>query len=1128
MSVWREVRRQAQQWHTELVPDTHDLVPAKVILDAAEKQTGILREARPARDALLDSAEAVYDPEAQRIYYAAETDPALAAFHIAHEFAHHALDSALARCSGGDIDVATPTEPELSLVGETDTYSPKERAEALANLFARELLLPREKLRSLCTTEDFDAQRIADHVGVPFDLVMQQLADALLLPEEVGMSDDVVTEPAPDESQRLAAEATLRPLRVRAGPGTGKTRALVARVEHLLNAGEAPESIAVLTFSNLSAQDLSARIRAAVGAPATAIWTGTFHGFGLELLRKYGGAIGLPVEVRLVDRSGSLLVLEGLLGELNLKHYLDLNEPLRKLRSVLALISRAKDELISPDGYERCGREMLARANDAQACEEADKALEVARAYRAYDAALRAQGAVDFGDLISLPVQLLRASVASRDAVQAERSHILVDEYQDMNRASGLLLRELISTGRGPWVVGDVRQAIYRFRGASPANMERFSDDFPGAETRDLAVNYRSRGRIIRTFESFGAQMTGAQPSSARPLEAHRGEDKGRITLDVASTLRAEYEGIAVRILAGVKSGGRFGDHAILARSHTTLARLARHLERAGVPCLYFGDFFERPEIRDLLSMMSLVAEHGGVALVRVGQLPRYSVPAGDIAAVSAWRKVQNISMASAIGRWDEIEGLSSEAQIGLRRLREDLADVDYMMSAHRFLLLHLFRNGAHLQPLLADQSVAGQQRRLAIYQLLQFAFSFRGRPGMDPKRAFLDHVRRLELLDEEKQLRQLPAAAGDIDAVRMMTIHAAKGLEFPIVHLLTLTARHFPVNRADQNALPTGLIDTSALMSREAEEEALFFVAMSRAREILHLSRAVNCGGGAWAKVGPSPFLERIRAHLPIRTDSPPTWNAEGLAEVVCAALDPPQARDAWPAQALETYIECPRRFYYADVLELGGLETRTPYRKFQSALRASIGWLRNTPSEEVRRQGASARLAADWEQKGPRESGISALYRAAAERMLATAMKLMHGTMLPTELSVTLREGIVIISTADHVHEGGNGIVIQRLKAGALAKDEGRKARHVVAQAALQRQHPGVSVQFQHVSLEDGKTQDTTLNARKLEEELRKLGETFDNIRAGAFAPKPNDFRCPSCPYFLICPSHFPRSAS
>jgi superfamily I DNA/RNA helicase/Zn-dependent peptidase ImmA (M78 family) len=1127
LSVWREVRRQARLWHAELAPDAQDLVPAKALIEAAEKQTGIRIEARPAQDALLDNAEAVYDPEARRIYYSAETDPALAAFHIAHEFAHHRIDSALARCLGGDIDVATPAEPELSLVGETDTYSPKERAEALANLFARELLLPRGKLRKVCAAGVFDAQRIADQVGVPPDLVMQQLADALLLPEEIEGSDDVVTEPPPDDSQRLAAEASLHPLKVRAGPGTGKTRTLVGRVEHLVKSGEAPHGIAVLTFSNFSAQDLSARIRAAVGAQATAIWTGTFHGFGLELLRKYGEAIGLPVEVRLADRSGSLLVLEGLLGELNLKHYLDLNEPLRKLRSVLALISRAKDELISPEDYEQHGQAMLARAGDAASRADADKALEVARAYRAYDAALRAQGAVDFGDLISLPVQLLRANPIIRDAVRTERPHILVDEFQDMNRASGLLLRELVSTGRGPWVVGDVRQAIYRFRGASPVNMERFADDFPGAETRDLAVNYRSGGRIVRTFESFGAQMTGAHSSSAGPLKAHRGEDKGRITLDVASTLRAEYQGIAQRILATVRSGGRFGNHAILARSHTTLARLARHLERAGVPCLYFGDFFERPEIRDLLSVMSLAAEPGGVALVRVGQQPHYSIPADDISRIVAWRRAQNISMPSAIKRWDEIEGLSGAAQQGLRRLREDLGHGDYMTSAYRFLLVHLFSHGAHLQPLFADQSVAGQQRRLAIYQLLQFAFSFRGRPGTDPKRAFLDHVRRLELLDEEKQLRQLPAAAGDIDAVRMMTVHAAKGLEFPIVHLPALTARHFPVNRPDLNPLPAGLIDTSALMSREAEEEALFFVAMSRARDTLHLSRAVNCGGRGWDKLGPSPFLERIRGHLPTRPDSPPTWGDEGLPEAVWAPLDPPQAREAWPAQALETYLECPRRFYYADVLGLGGLEARTPYRRFQSALRASIGWLRETTSEETRRQGAGARLAADWEEKGPREPGLSTLYRAAAERMLAMAMKLMSGTMLPTELSLTLRGDIVITSNADHVRSGGDGIVIQRLKAGALAAKEGRKARHVVAQAALQRKHPGLPVQFQHVSLEDGKTQDTTLNARKLDEELLKLGETFDSIRAGAFAPEPDDFRCPSCPYFFICPSHFPRSA-
>jgi superfamily I DNA/RNA helicase len=225
----------------------------------------------------------------------------------------------------------------------------------------------------------------------------------------------------------------------------------------LIDEGEAPASIAVLTFSNFSAQDLALRIRAAVAEAATGIWVGTFHAFGLELLRKYGGEIGLPVTLRLLDRSGSLLLLEELMPRLGLDYYLDLVEPLTKLRIVLATISRAKDELITSERFEKAAR---AISGDD---EFRKRSVEIAHAYAVYEEAMRERGSVDFGDLIARSVELLTSKPDVRTAIRAEKRHILVDEYQDMNRASGLLLRELVGTAHGPWVVGDLKQAIYRF-----------------------------------------------------------------------------------------------------------------------------------------------------------------------------------------------------------------------------------------------------------------------------------------------------------------------------------------------------------------------------------------------------------------------------------------------------------------------------------------------------------------------------------------------------------------------------------------------------------------------------------------------------------------------------------------
>lgn len=1120
MSIWSEVRRLATSKHFELANSADDLVPATDLLVAAEATTGIKAERRPGDDALLDGAEALYSREQQRIYYSAATDPFLALFHVTHEYAHHWLDEIFSTCRGDDLNPTTPFEPEMSLVGESDAYSPKERREAQANLFAREFLLPRSKLRRQCAQVVFSAENIANRVGVPIDLVMQQLADALLLPEERIGSAEYQGEKPPDATQTKAIQSSLGPQRVCAGPGTGKSSTLIGRVKKLVDDGDDPRSIVVLTFSNFSAQDLASRLRHTIGERATGIWAGTFHAFGLEILRKYSVQAGFSAEPKLLDRTGSLMLLEELLPSLGLKHYLDLVDPVRGLRSLLTLIARAKDELAGPEKYEQLARAMMSHANAAER-EAGQKALEVAHAYQIYEKALHAKGSVDFGDLIARPVELLRSHPEIRDQIRLERKHVLVDEYQDMNRASGVLLGELVEPTRGPWVVGDVKQSIYRFRGASPSNMARFPNDFPGTKTNYLGINYRSGGRLVRCFEAFASQMETGDPNPPQRLIAHRGEGVGRVNFEVASTPEAECEGISRVLRSAAANGEKLSDHAILARSHGTLAKLARHLERSGVPCLYFGDYFERPEIRDLLSVLSVASERSGIGLFRVAQLPQYKIPAGDVAIVFRWRSEQGVAMLAALRRLDEITALSKDGRNALQRLADDLREVDFIMSAHQFLLRFLFNRGDHLNPLLADDSAGGQQRRLAIYQFLQFAFSFRAAPGKDPKRAFLEHVRRLEILDEEKQLRQLPAAASDIDAVRMMTVHASKGLQFRHVHIPSVTSRHFPVNRTDPNQPPTGLVMPDPLMSREAEEESLFFVAMSRAEDELYLSRAVSYGGGAWVNVKPSPFLGRVKHHLPKSPDGQPGWTDQGASEPREPPLMPPEKRESWPARAIETYIECPRRFYYAEVLKLGSTDMYTPFLQFQSALHSSITWLRATTVHEERRKGFSARLAEDWERVGPRGHAFESVYRAAAEHMLATALRLMEGSSLPVELSVTTGN-IVVTSRADQIRSTPEGIVVQRFKASHLSNREQPKIRYAVMQEAVRRQYPGTDVHFEHVSLLTGERQRVKTSQRQLSSELAKLQDTFDNIAAGRFDPSPDDFRCPRCPYFFICPSH------
>lgn len=1107
MSAWAEIRRQARAWHLELQPQP-GLAPAATLLAAAQASSGVKVLRVPPDDVLLDGGEACYDPEGPRILISEALSPEAAAFHLAHEFGHHRLHGPGAACRAEDFDPLAPAEPESSLVGEDDCYSPKQRREAQANVFARELLLPRDKLRAVCAADRPSSVAVAASLGVEPQLVAQQMADALLLPDDPSPQAPKPP-PPPDASQEVAIAAGPGPRQVRAGPGAGKTRTLVGRIARLVAGGEAPSSILALTYSNDSADDLAQRIGRELGADATAVWCSTFHAFGQELLRRYGAEIGLPA-VRLVDRVGSLLLLERALAGLTLDHYLDLQEPLRALRSVLGAISRAKDEMCGPDAY----RTLAAAITDDDARQ---RALEVAHIYKVYQAALEAEGAVDFGDLILRSIELLETRPDIRDLVRAEWRHVLVDEYQDMNRASAALLKQLVEPGAGPWVVGDVRQAIYRFRGASPRNMSRFGEQFPGAKDIDLKVNYRSGGRIVRVFEAFGAGMDAKPFAPKDALEPHRGRETGELDYHVATTREAEAEGIARAIGAAASGPGAYRRHAVLARSHGVLSFLAAHFERAGVPALYFGEFFEREEVRDLLSLLSLVAERDGLGLLRIAQAARYQAPVADILALIRFREDTDIRMAAALRRLHEAP-LSDAGRAGLARLAADVAGVSFATTPHAALSAYLFDAGAVHGPPFVGDDVAAQQRRLAAYQLLQLAFSFRGRPGQDPKRAFLDHVRRLEVLEEEKELRRPPAAAAGIDAVRLMTVHAAKGLEYPVVHLPSLSPSYFPApGRYDPCPPPPGLIPVDPLMGAEAEEDSLFFVALSRAEDRLVLSRALRYGGASRPKR--SRLLDAVAPLLPPDRDAAPDWVEAGAPPPAFTALrapDPPPSELA--VAAVEDYLRCPRRYYYAEALGLGRHAPASPFLRFHSVLRSGFSWLQERAADA--RDGLRDHVEASWAASAMVDEPFADHYRAASHQMLQQAAVAMDGTPLGLERNVEVA-GVRVTLRADHIQLDRAGVVIRRLKAGRLARSgETPRARYGLLQATVARDE-GVEVRFEHVSLASGEVRDGTLAGDKRGKALEQVAGALEGIAAGRFDPVRNPRHCPTCPFFFICPS-------
>ena len=524
------IRRIARRWRSETLGLADgELLPAEAVLAACDRATGLKRIILPADDDLLGGAFAVLDRDAGAIWQRNDRTAAMLAFDAAHEYGHWVLHDVRDSCAASaDLDDGFDAEEGLTATGRVEGYSPQQRREHEANLFAGELLAPSGTLQAMFVAGQWDTAAQSTRLGVSTRFLRIQVQHAVLsyqggesaAQEQPIPNDSSRTKPSDlvdlDESQRVAATLPHGPYLLGAGPGTGKTKTLVARCVHLVrDRGVVPESILALTFSNKAAQEMRERLIAAgIGTERTGPWVGTFHAFGLELLRRYGSSIGLQPEWRLLDPVGAYMLLESNLARLTLDELSQLANPSLYLRDILSAISRAKDELCGPENYAVLARQMLESAGDeVKAYRSAARTVELAGAYSVYEQLLAEHNCVDFGDLVAKAVQILRENPTVQRDLESQYKHILADEYQDVNRACARLLQ--LTAGRnqaGLWVVGDNRQSIYRFRGASPANINAFHNDFDGAQRGELAVNYRSRAEIVRLFEIFGASDVSRRP----------------------------------------------------------------------------------------------------------------------------------------------------------------------------------------------------------------------------------------------------------------------------------------------------------------------------------------------------------------------------------------------------------------------------------------------------------------------------------------------------------------------------------------------------------------------------------------------------------------------------------------
>ncbi len=760
--------------------------------------------------------------------------------------------------------------------------------------------------------------------------------------------------------QRRAVTHEDGPLLVVAGAGTGKTQVITRRIAWLVATRRArPSEVLALTFTDKAAEEMAVRVDQLVPYGYTDTAISTFHAFGDGLIRQYALELGLPTDLRVLTRPEVVIFLREHLFEFDLDAYRPLGDPTRFLAALATLFSRCKDEDISPAAYREFADRVSAEASrvaeaaqaagasagDAErdpadaAAEEARRQDELARAYATYQGLLAANGCIDFGDQVALALRLVRESAAARAEIAGRFRYILVDEFQDTNRAQAELVGLLAEPHRNVTVVGDDDQAIYAFRGAAVDNILGFRERYRSARTVVLRRNYRSKAPILdaayRLVRFNDPDRLEVRAGVSKRLRAERADPlSAPVRVEAFATSSDEADWIAAEIARRIAAGGSPRDHAILVRANGHADPFLRALNLAGIPWRFSGTsgLYGRPEVRLLLAFLRVVAEpESSVDLYALATSEVYGLGGDDLSAIVNMARRRNRSVRAILEELDRQPGIlrvGPETRATATKLVADLRR--YGEIAHERpageLLYGFLRASGLLARLAATDSIAAEE---ALGNIARFFEIVRGQSALlaDDRAIFIaPHLQTLIDAGDDPATAELDP---DADAVAVLTVHKAKGLEFPVVFLPGLVAGRFPSSgRGEPLALPAGL-GRGAPPSPElalAEERRLCYVAMTRARDELILSHAADYGGSRARRV--SPFvLEAL--DLPSTSGVPGAGAAaptpgERLAAFERAAVQPEVPRGpideplSLSFYQIDDYLTCPLKYKYAHVLRV------------------------------------------------------------------------------------------------------------------------------------------------------------------------------------------------------------------
>lgn len=622
-----------------------------------------------------------------------------------------------------------------------------------------------------------------------------------------------------NSAQAEAVEIVQGPLLILAGAGSGKTKTLTHRIAYLIeHENIAPENILALTFTNKAAREMRlrlGRLLARDGSRRSFMpWMGTFHSICVKLLRIDGEQIGVASNFVIYDDDDRIRLVKQALKQLNI------GEKEIKPKLIVSIISSSKNQMIDADEF--------------AAGADFPRQKDIAKVYAIYERMRREANALDFDDLLLETMRLLQDKKDVRERWQHKFKHILIDEYQDTNSVQYNIVKLLVNQQRNICAVGDDWQSIYSWRGADFTNILNFERDFKGAKVIKLEQNYRSTSNILEAASKVIAKNT--QRTDKKLWTATKGGDPVQIC-----GLRDDMEEanfVAQTISAEVSAGKRgYGDFAVLYRTNAQSYTFERAFMRYRMPYQIVGGtrFYDRKEVKDIIAYLKLLYQpYDRVSFSRIVNVPARGIGAVSLRRFLAWQETSDKSILGALTHTDEIEGLTTRARGAMVEFGDKLSELtSEINTVSPTILIEKVINMTNYRDYVADGTPQAEDRLANLDSLLTDAQSFVTLPD------FL----------EESALMSSTDAEGDDQKITMMTLHAAKGLEFPVVFIVGV----------EEGILPHARVYNASQAELE-EERRLMYVGMTRAREELFITYAMSrTQFGGFTHNDPSRFISDI-----------------------------------------------------------------------------------------------------------------------------------------------------------------------------------------------------------------------------------------------------------------------------